>query len=700
MKSLRCRFLASFLLLSAGLLALDVARSRASAVAAEPSPEEGEPLDVRDALVLDTEPIGIPTGGAMFRLLPPGKANDASPWKQLLWFKKTERTVRKSYFASLDFAKGTVREFPNEIPSILAWSQMWLDGKLYVTMHVMPRLAVYDPAADTLTDLGNPFPEAAPPEKPTLSLYSIAASPDGAIALGGGNGTDLAVYDPKTGKFTSYGQIGPPGQEGYVYYVSMDEKFIYCALRHTGPCQLVAVNRATKERKVLATRSPEGFISVDGNRAELIDENKNKVWIHLENGTAEEVTPEESRRRLDEHLRPGFTEVREEELPKAYVDDSLIEKGELAIRVLVPDPSVQGKFNEKKLEAGLSTEGILDIAALPDGRIAAVARGYGPTVIADPTGKRNELVQTRTSCYSVAAVGKMLFVGGYPGARVLVYDTSKPQTSTIELPDRPAVPIESPEANPRQVASFLAATDGGHIACCLTPASDGRVYFIARRHRFHYGFALVWCDGEGKETGIIDDQGAFNHYQIGWMSPANQGGQLLIATSVQYNEQIPGTAAEDGALFVFDVKTRKILAKHTPLPKVKALLGVVQTGPDTVVGVGQLESGSSVLYRFNLKTGKTEQTRTLQTTVCGPAYGSLSVPVRSNAFVLGPDGQVWAGACDKDGGAPTLFFRIDPKDLACQIVGKIEDNRNRLLFSGGELYTTGSAHVIRLKGWK
>jgi hypothetical protein len=657
----------------------------------EPGPMSGESLAADAAPELQVEPVGLPSGYFIHRLLPTGRANDRSPWRQLVYFKKGPRTERKSWLASVDFEKGSVRAFPACIPSLEVWRSLWADGKLWLAMNVMPRLAVYDPATDELTDLGEPFEGA----KMAQSLYSIAVAPDGALALGGGTGTDLATYDPKTGKFTRYGKVGGAGAEqGFVYYVSIDEKHIYCALRGTGPTELVSVNRETKERKVLASRPANGWIWVGGNLAEVSDENKNKVYMILENGNAEEITSEQRQGRVKGDDRPGFTGKG----PEVLLDDSPLMKGELRFRVLIPEGDSTEKHREAMIEAGLASEAMLDVAALPDGRIAGVGRGYGPMVIADPAGKRHELVAVKTSCYSVASLGKNVFLTGYPGTRLLVYDTSKPQTNPDSLPGKPGVPMDSPEANPRVVASLMDATGGAHVGTCLTPAADGRVYLIARRHRYFYGFALASCDGEGRETRVFDDGGAFHHYQIGWMSAMDHGEKLLIATRVQHNKQVTGAAAEEGALFVYDVKAQKIVAKNTPLPKVKALLGAVQTAPDEVVGVGQLENDSSVLYRLNLATGKTEQTRTIRATVCGPARGDLGVPLRSNGFVRGPDGWVWAGANDYQGG--TLFVRVNPKDLSTRVVGRLNDTYNRLLFSGGQLYTSGGAAVQRVTNWQ
>jgi hypothetical protein len=662
-------------------------------------PSEGEPLGADKAPVLKLQPVGISNGRPIVRLLSTGRANDQSPWRQLVNYKKDPRKHRKSYFASVDFEKGTVKDL-GSIPAMQNWAEKWVDGKLYIGMNVMPRLVVYDPATDTLQDLGEPFPGP----KPSLTLYRMAADAKGALALGGGTGTDLATYDPATKKFTHYGRVGGEGAgAGYLYSLAMDDQFIYGAVRGTGPWELLAIHRGTKARSVLATCSAHGWIQVSENVATVTADmrtpgpERQVAAYALADGKAQSIPFADVKKWSKPTSRgPGFTGKG----PTVEIDDSPVFKGEQSVIVRIPPAEGQGPAREAKLQVPTFGEGMLDVAAMDDGRIAGVGGGYTPMVIADPQGQKNELVLfDDCSFFSTTAVGSRVFTGSYPGAKLSVYDTSKPKTSTKAMDGQPAVPFDSPFANPRAIGTFMSLTDGAHAALCLTPASDGRVYLAAKRHRYFYGFALAWCDARTLATGVFKDGGAFDHYQVGWMSPMDKGDKLLIATKVQYNKQLPGQAAEEGALFIFDVKSQKIVAKHTPLPKVKSLLGVVQTGPSEVVGVGQLPCSASVLYRLNTQTGKTEQTRTCRATICGTDTGDSAVPVRSNGFVVGPDGWVWAGATAEGTGDKTIVFRINPKDLKWEVVGRIDDNYNRLLFSNGKLYTTGSSSVQQVLGW-
>ena len=267
------------------------------------------------------------------------------------------------------------------------------------------------------------------------------------------------------------------------------------------------------------------------------------------------------------------------------------------------------------------------------------------------------------------------------------------------MPDRPGVPIDSAQSNPRRLHYFSGDTGGAHIGVCMEPpAADGRIYLIARRHRYFYGFALAWFDPATYATGAFKDDGAFNHYQIGWMALIDGGRKLAITTYVQYNKQLPGTAPESAALFIFDVKEQKITGKYIPLADCRALLGVVQTAPDQLVGTAVAPDGnSSVLYRFNLRTGKTEQTRPYPGLICGTPRGDLGVPVRTSDFLVGPDGLIWAGA-EADAGR-TMIVRFEPGDLSDHPAGTVSGKNIRLLFNGGQLYISGAPTVRRVKDY-
>lgn len=642
------------------------------------------PIDGPGVKALELETVGTFAARAWYRLLPPGRADDKSGWKQLVWFKRDSRTVRKSWFASLDFATGQLKEQPM-IPCMEPWDTLWVGGKLYIGMNLMPRLAVYDPATDTLTDVGEPFTKS-------YSVFRLAVGPDGVLALGAGSGTDLATYDPATKTFTSYGQVGGAGTEqGYVYWLSLDLDYIYCAVRGTGPWELVAIHRKTRERTVLATAPVDTMMTIDGNRASVPTGKGDAPTRYLLAGG--KATPLDAAAATDAPKLPGpgFSG----EPPKLVLDESPLAAGESSLKLHFEKPGATPRWQQTTLEVVLDQGVLGHVVAVGGGRIAAIGRAYEPMVVTDLKGGRSWRVPMPTSAYTLAAAGNRVFVAGYPSANLMLYDADKPLTWTVDLPDQPGVPLASEQANPRQAHVFASETGGAHIGACLTPAADGRIYLIARRHRYFYGFALAWFNPTTLETGVVKDGGAFDHLQIGWMAPVDGGRKLAISTYVEPNKQLSGVPPEGAALLLFDVKEQRIVGKYTPLPGTKVLLGVAETAPGWLVGVGvDEEKGTSTVYRFNLETGATEQARVYAGLICGKT-GTLGVPLRTHDFRLGPDGRVWSGV-DR-GGEGTVLFRLNPADLGADPVGFVEGSYIRLLFDGGRVYLSGASSVRRVK---
>jgi hypothetical protein len=665
------------------VLAATLCLACSAATAAETAAElAAEPLATGAVKALDLETVGPPTARVWQRVSPPGRADDTSPWKQLIWFKKDGRTAQKSYFAAADFAAGTVRELPM-MPSMEPWQYLWVEGKLYIGMNLTPHLLRYDPADDSLVDLGEAFDKSA-------TLFRMAVGPDGVLALGGGTGTDLATYNFRDGQFTRYGPIGAPGA-GYVYSLSMDDRFIYCAVRGTIPWELVSINRQTRERKVLAAAPVDKNMEVNGNQASVPDTAGQTKKYSLANGEATLMTGAVA---VGPKLPgPGFTG----KAPELLVDESPINAGEAKVLVHMRTPGPNPTWRKAELAVGLDSDEVLgSIVALADGRLAALGRAYYPLVLVDPKTGEGQRVPMQTSSYSLLALGNRVFATGYPSANLIAYDAATPLTSPAALPDRPSVPEESAAANPRRVCYFASQTGGAHIGTCLTPAADGRVYLIARRHRYYYGFALAWFDPASLKTGVFDDAGAFNHLQIGWMAPVDGGAKLVITTYVEYNKQLPGEAPAEASLFLVDVKSGRIVGRHNPVPGARTLLGVAQTAAEHLVGVAVKEEGVSIVYRLNLRTGKTEQTRAYKAAICGET-GTLGVPVRTSEFSVGPDGQVWSGASIAAG--ETLIFRLNPADLSVIPFGTVTGSSIRLCFHGGSLYVSGAPQIRRVKGY-
>ena len=665
MKALCSALIASLCLISAALAQQE----------AKPA-EAIELLGFHTATPLKLEPVGQSSVKAWQRALAPGRANDASPWKQLIWFKKDARTAQKSYFAAVDFEKGTLKELPTMVPAMEPWESIWVGGKYYLGTNLPARLTVFDPVAETLTDLGKCF------SGDSLTCYRVAVSPDGMIVLGGGTGSDVSLYDPKANTFTHYGQVASkPGGGTYAYYLSADEKYIYVAVRSSDPWELTRVDRATKERKVLVTAPTQAHMSINGNTAEVSGQGAKK-WYTLADGQATE-RPAADRPKPLALPGPGFTGT----APKIAFDLSPIVTGEEALTVHIQTPDGK-EWREARLPLRLDTGNLAGLVAMDDGRLVGLPGAYFAMIIVDPATGATQRVPMQVSMYGMLPVGQRIFISGYPSGRTMVFDTTKPVTWEEDLPNRPGVKATDLAANPKLVRYFGQDTGGAHIGMLLTKGVDGNVYMIARRHRYFFGFALLWFNPEPNEQGelvstVFDDQGAFSHLQISAMRSVEGGKQLLIATEIQQNKQLPGDPPQTAPIFLFDVAEKKIVAKYEPLPGAKKISVAMMSGPDTIVGSADsyVKPGSGTLFRYNLREGKLEQTRHVNWTLGGN-------------LALQPDGKLWGSVLY---GNFSVIFTVDPKDLSTKGLARTADARSvNLCFHQGGLYLSGYPTIMKV----
>lgn len=641
-------------------------------------PEDVQRLDFHAAPTLKLEPVGLSSAKAWFRELTPGRANDQSSWKELIWFKRDARTFAKSCFAVADFTAGTVTELQTVVPAMEPWESIWVEGKYYLGTNLPARLTVFDPATDTLTDLGPCFSDKS------NTCYRVAVSPDGMIVMGGGTGSDVSLYDPKVKQFTHFGQAAAkPGGGTYAYYLSADEKYIYVAVRSSDPWELVRLDRKTKERKVLVTASPQAHMSINGNAAEVAGPD-GKKWYNLVDGQALETTPDKRVAQL-KLPGPGFTGAP----PKLAIDQSPVISGEEALTVHIQSPD--GKlWRQAALPLKLDVADLTHLAAMDDGRLVGLPKAYFAMVIVDPKTGKTDRVPMQISTYGLLPWDKRIFISGYPSARTMVFDTTRPMTWEESLPDRPGVKETDAAANPKLLRFLGQDTGGAHIGMLLTKGVDGNIYMIARRHRYFYGFSLVWFAPEPNAKGelvstVFDDKGAFDHQQISGMQPVDGGRQLLIATQVQYNKQLPGQAPDSASVFLFDVAAKKIVVKCQPLPGAKKIAVATMAAPGIIIGSAEdyRKGVPATLFRYNLRENKLEQTRHVNWTL-------------GDDMTAQPDGKLWGTVLY---GNFSVIFTVDPKDLSTKPLARTEDKRTiGLIFHQGALYLSGFPTIMRVQG--
>ena len=638
--------------------------------------ETVQPLDFHTAPTLQLESVGLPSVQAWYRELTPGRANDQSPWKQLIWFKRDSRKFPRSYFAVVDFDNGRLKELPVSVPALEPWGSAWLEGKYYLGMNLPARLAVYDPVAETLTDLGPCFNDKS------NTCYRVEVSLDGMIVLGGGTGSDVSLYNPKTGQFTHFGQAATkPGGGTYAYYVTADNNYIYVAVRSSDPWELVRLDRKTRERKVLMKAPSQAHMSVAAGVVEVTNDGP-KRWYNIIHGEVVLVMAEE--RKAWEVPGPGFTG----EPPRTAIDRSPIVTGEESLVVHVQSPDKQ-EWRQAKLALKLDFADITQLTSMEDGRLAGLPGAYFAMVLVDPKTGRTERVPMGVSTYGMLSVGKRVFIAGYPSTRTLVFETTRPMTWEEDLPNRPGIKETSLDANPRLLRFLGQDTGGAHIGLLLSRGADGNIYMIARRHRYSDGFSLVYFspapgpNGEFLST-VFDDQGAFNHLQISTMQAVDGGRRLIISTQVRHNKQLPGEAPNSASVFLFDVEQKRLLGKYEPVSGAKTIAVAAMVDGETMIGSleGFFAGAPASLFRYNTRTEQLEQLRHVNWTL-------------GDNFSAQADGRLWGTVLY---GNYSVIFTIDPKTLGTRPLGRTEDaHAINLCFHQGELFLSGYPTVVRVK---
>lgn len=667
--------------LATAVLALTVTAVMTVAGGGADTPEMDETihaLGFHTAPPIKMEPVGQPSVKAWFRELEAGRADDQSPWKQLVWFKKDSRTAQKSYFAVVDFEKGTIKELPTMVPSLEPWASRWVNGKYYLGMNLPARLTVFDPVTETLTDLGPCFSDNS------LTCFRVEVSPDGMLVLAAAQGSDVSLYDPRTQQFTHFGQVASePGGGTYAYSVSADEKYIYVAVRSSDPWELVRLDRTTKERKVLLTAPAQCHMAINGNMIEVSGPDPKK-WYTLADGKAVERSTAEQPKPWS-LPGPGFSGPP----PGIAIDPSPIVTGEEALKVHVPSPDGR-VWRKTRLPLRLDVANIGGLAAMEDGRLVGVPGAYFAMVIVDPSTGVTQRVPMQVSTYGMLPIGNRIFISGYPSARTMVFDTTRPMTWTENLPERPGVPETDLKANPKLLRFLGQDTGHAHIGMLLTKGVDNNIYMIARRHRYSYGFSLVYFNPEPGPNGefistVFDDKGAFDHLQIRTMQSVDDGKQLIISTQVQYNKQLPGEAPKSAAVFLFDVSEKKIIGKYEPLEGAQNIAVATMVGPDVMIGsaLEYKEGAPSTTFRYNTKTHQLEQVRHVN-------WG-LGDNLRLQA-----DGKLWGSVLY---GNFSVIFTMDPKNFETKPLGRTEDARPiDLCFHQGELFLSGYRNIMRVQG--
>ena len=677
------------------------------------APDAGlEPIPgLKDAKPLAVESLGEMPGKVIVECFGPYRVPDTDEYVVLLSnYSKREfpGLGRKVFFTSLKLRSGQARAHPpvgalnTSIHRRLLWK-----GKLYVPLNVPSpsALAVYDLAADTVTEVKGLFAES------NGGPFCLCPAEDDTIAFGTSGPPEMSLYDTKTGKVTKYGKVGPPGA-GYVYTITQDLNFVYGATRGQAPWHLVAINKKTGEVSLALEVPKDGYLSVSGGggrcsaRASMSNGKQGKFTIYdLIDGEA--VAQKEP--------PPRQPRPKKGPPPEILVDDtSGLATQEVVVYWRFPEdkpekeaPQATAEKNGWRsvtLKARVAGVLIHRVVSLDGETVIATASPYGQMITYNTRAGESKMLGRPTSMnvYSLASDGKYAYLSGYPSMAFARVDFSRPFTTDRSYPGRPGIPWTDQRANPWQMCYLGQVVAGAHCGVFMYRGADGRMYTCGMCLRHNAGFALGWYDPETEKFGKVDDTG-LQHQQVAWMTPLEGGKKFAIATRVQYREYKGGTPPKCGKIFLFDVAEQKFARVYEPLPDVQKLSCIADVGRGRLLGIaptslrrGRFPTLLTVVYLLDTASGEVLLKRRYAGQLVG-AVDKFDTPRKGHDFVVGPDGYVWTMMGRESMPDTTALVRINPEDLSIHVVGTVTGNWNRFIFIGRDLYLGGAERLRRIR---
>jgi outer membrane protein assembly factor BamB len=687
------------------------------------------------ASILQTESLGEPARGVNVweRWMVPNL--DGKTWDLLqIYFKEY---YGPTWLYAVDLGTGEVKKLrlPDGHQFYLSGRALGFDGKYYIATPSRKTwsmdLFVYDPATNTIEERGEIVHGLGGEVRP------LAVGPDGRIYGTGtrGNQIGLYIYDPKLRKAVKdFGAIGPKHPNGAWsrYLMGVDDTHAYIASGMIPAWYLVAVNLENGEEKVLLEsptervmdiieRFPSAYVRVpqDGGsnkeywlyHGEAIPKvNDNPPWPKQDSPWAKAVAkpevyfdqtdPDENgqavvwyRPRPDAAQPDRSSSRRQKAQSKSEIRDP---KSEIDQSMLTSAPT-NHSWKSIRLE-GVNTypHRINPLSLLPKGLLYGTGEDYVGTFLFDPKADETIYCGPRVGLapYTTIVYEGKLYLSGYSGGHLFVYDPARPWTLGKGGPPGSAAPDQvDARSNPRYLGDFDRRTRVGLMQSSALGA-DGRIYFGGFGLRHYTGGGFGWFD---PKTGKLDGfWRALSGYAVHEIAPALDGQLIVISTARAADELNNNQKPEEAKLFVYDVSAQKITREIVPLAKARTTGLIIEVTHQrllglTVTGAESGKPGSGLLYGVDVTTGEVLFQKLLPWPVSTDNYWPHWVDPSYEylGLVRGPDGFIWTYL-------KNVLVRIDPKDASVHVVGRIEPVGHPT-FVGHDIYLSGPEQLRRIR---
>jgi hypothetical protein len=658
---------------------------------------------------LSTEALGEPAHGVNVweRWFVPNR--DGKSWDLLqIYFKEY---YGPTWLCAVDLGSGEVKlqRLPDDHQFYLSGRALAFDGKYYIATPSRRTgnmdLFVYDPATNAIEERGEIVRGLAGEVRP------LVLGPDGRIYGTGtrGNQVGLYIYDPALKKVVKdFGAVGPKHPNGAwsAYEMAVDDTHAYIGSGMIPAWYLVAINLETGAEKILLESPSEKGMDIledfPSGFARLRQESgpEKEFWLHH----GEAIPRTNDRRPWTNKDSPWSKAAPRPEVYLGQIDPD--ESGNAVVwhRDRPAKDKEEALAKPPKADwTAVQIRGVKNyphrlnpLSLLPDGRLYGTGDDYAGAFLFDPKTDKTTYCGPRVGLapYTTIVHGGQLYLSGYAGGHLFVFDPSRPFTlGKAGPPGEPAPDEHDAKSNPRNLGDFDKTTRVGLMHSSAVGA-DGMIYFGGFGLRHYTGGGLGWYDPKtGKLNGIWEP---LSGYAVQWIAPVQDARFIVVSTIRAADERNNNKAPEQAKLFVFDIATKKIVREIVPAPKLRTTGVIKETQPGRLLGLtitgreyGKPESG--LLYGVDSKTGATLFTKPLPWPVSTDDYWPHWVDPSYEYIdlVRGPDGFFWTYL-------KNVLVRIDPQNAEVHVVGKIEPV-GFPTFVGRDLYLSGTEQLRRIR---
>lgn len=542
-----------------------------------------------------------------------------------------------------EFTQHTATAPKSNYPTAACLSE---SGALYVGAAYAGRLYRYDPVDGALVDLGdiNPGKASFP--------CAIDEDNDGILWIGSYGTADLTSYNPATGKFTRHGRMDDTDM--YCYPTVNRDGTICCRIMMTRPHCIVFDPKTGRK----AVTGP------------VTDKETGKFSMHTGPDGWVYITSSEGNFRLE-----GFTVHPVDSVPKApdaeprhEISSCQFSDAQAFLYRTLEVTGTDGDTRSFTIDYEAEGTEIFILHTGPDNNI------YGSSMLPEhlfrfipETGELTDLGRCSLSggeAYSMANLDGDMYIASYPGARISVYNPSKPYKYG-----------DTEESNPRELGRV---DDVSYRPRSALSGPLGRVWFASVPDYGIWGGPLSWYDPATGERGSYKDiAGEASCYTLA--QPA--GSELIaIGTTIQGGT---GTQpkVDEARLILWDYTAEKIVWEGAPEEGIPVINALTATPDGMLYGTFRRSEGrNGALFTFDTSDNS--------------FTGMIDLPDGTpldHGLLQGPDGYLYGLTSDK-------LYRWKPELEAVEVIlDSGGDFHVAGPIKGGYLYTATTAELKRIR---